>query len=268
MFFEDVSDAGPASLRPTSRIKVPRRFSSVQSPPPPPPPGEPTPPPKRAARQTVSRRSKRPRLSPPPPPPALSVSPASPVTAPKRRRVSSPADSDGSDPGTIGLRTHKLPPSLGGTRHPNEIDGLLQVVTEVLEHGTQTILARDVVQAKILDAFIEEVTIRLIAMTDVWDAHASLAGGLKRAGKKRQGLRGELVAVRREREEIAREMEMVRRGHEVKEKEFSEHLLQQEFIAEMEELRERVEDVVEDDAVVCRSKGIINRRESVGHWWS
>lgn len=147
------------------------------------------------------------------------------------------------------MRVHKLPPSAGGTRQLNEIDGFLQVATEVLNRTTSQILSRDATQAKILDAFTEEVTIRLIEMTDAWDSHAVLLAATKRAQKRKNVLRQELLAIRRERGDLQREMEGVRRGHELGEREMRDLKLQQDFIGEMEEFKEKIEDKDEEDNV-------------------
>lgn len=100
-----------------------------------------------------------------------------------------------------------------------------------------------------MDAFTEEVTIRLIEMTDVWDANAVLLGAVKRAQRRKGQLRGELIAVRREREGIRAEMEGVRRGHEMGAREMREVKRQQDFISEMEDIKAKVSGVDEEDRV-------------------
>jgi len=100
-----------------------------------------------------------------------------------------------------------------------------------------------------LDAFTEEVTIRLIEMTDAWDSHAVLLAATKRAQKRKGLLRQELLAIRRERGDVQREMEGVRQGHEKGELEMRDLRLQQDFIGEMEEFKERTGSNEEDDNV-------------------
>jgi hypothetical protein len=120
----------------------------------------------------------------------------------------------------------------------------------VLNRTTSQILSRDATQAKILDAFTEEVTIRLIEMTDAWDSHAVLLAATKRAQKRKGLLRQELLAIRRERGDIQREMEAIRQGHEQGEMEMRDLKLQQDFIGEMEEFKEKIADnEVEEDHV-------------------
>jgi len=148
---------------------------------------------------------------------------------------------------------HKLAPSSGGTRQLNEIDGFLQVATEVLTLTAERILRQDATQAKILDAFTEEVTIRLIEMTDAWDSHAVLVNAVRRAKKRKDGLRAELLAIRRERAGIAREMEAVRQAHETGEKEMADLKVQQDFIADMEDLKARLPETEEEDSVKVTS---------------
>lgn len=121
----------------------------------------------------------------------------------------------------------------------NEIDGFLQVTTEFLTLTAQRIQRQDATQAKILDAFTEEVTIRLIEMTDAWDNYAVLLAAVRRAQKRKNALRQELLAIRRERGEIQREMEAVRQAHETGEKEMVDIKRQQDFISDMEDLRVR-----------------------------
>ena len=93
------------------------------------------------------------------------------------------------------------------------------------------------------------MTIRLIEMTDAWDSHAVLVNAVRRAKKRKDVLRGELLAIRRERAGIAREMEAVRQGHEVGVKEMADLKVQQDFIADMEDLKARLPDTEEEDSV-------------------
>jgi hypothetical protein len=150
---------------------------------------------------------------------------------------------------------HKLAPTSGGTRQLNEIDGFLQVATEVLTLTGQRILRQDATQAKILDAFTEEVTIRLIEMTDAWDSHSVLIGAVRRAQKRKIGLRQELLAIRRERGDIQREMEAIRQVHEIGEKEMADFKVQQDFIGDMQELKARINDVDEGQPQVFPPTG-------------
>lgn len=200
-----------------------------------------------------SKRSQR--LPPPPPPPpepesesepseasSPEATPSPPRRQPKSlqgRREDAESDAD-ADAGNIEIRVHKLPPSAGGTRQINEIDGLLQVTTEILSNTTQRIQRQDATQAKILDAFTEEVAIRLIEMTDAWDNHAVLQAAVRRAQKRKNLLRRELLAIRSERAEIRREMEAVRQSHELGERELEDFKKQSDFIADMEDLNARV----------------------------
>lgn len=114
------------------------------------------------------------------------------------------------------------------------------MTTEVLNQTGQRILRQDATQAKILDAFTEEVTIRLIEMTDAWDSHSVLQAAVKRAQKRKNLLRQELVAIRRERGDLQREMEIVRQAHESGEKEMRELKEQQDFIGDMQDLKAKV----------------------------
>jgi hypothetical protein len=109
--------------------------------------------------------------------------------------------------------------------------------------------SRDATQAKILDAFTEEVTIRLIEMTDAWDSHAVLLAATKRAQRRKGLLRQELLTIRRERGDVQREMEGVRQGHEKGELEMKDLRLQHDFIGEMEEFKERIGSNGEEDNV-------------------
>src|SRR5204862_3881531 len=103
----------------------------------------------------------------------------------------------------------------------------------------------------ILDAFTEELTIRLIEMTDAWDSHSVLSAAVKRAQKRKNVLRQELVAIRRERGEVRREMEEVRQVHEVGEKEMRELKGQQDFIGDMQDLKARVNGDDDGPLTVC-----------------
>jgi hypothetical protein len=188
-----------------------------------------------------AKRQKKPVPEPiPSPPPADSqseISSPEPERQPSKNKRQSSAE-DGK--GEIELRVHKLPTASGGIKSINEIDGFLQVVTEVLTSTGERIQRQDAVQAKILDAFTEEVTIRLIEMTDAWDSHAVLSGAVKRAHRKKNLLRQELLAIRKERGNIAREMELVRQEHEKGEKEARDLKAQQDFIADMEDLKAKI----------------------------
>ena len=77
-------------------------------------------------------------------------------------------------------------------------------------------------------------------MTDAWDSHSVLQAAVKRAQKRKNLLRQELVAIRRERGELQREMEVVRQAHESGEKEMRELKEQQDFIGDMQDLKARV----------------------------
>ncbi len=79
-------------------------------------------------------------------------------------------------------------------------------------------------------------------MTDAWDSHSVLQAAVKRAQKQKNLLRQELVAIRRERGELQREMEVVRQAHELGEKEMKELKGQQDFIGDMQDLKARVND--------------------------
>jgi len=157
-----------------------------------------------------------------------------------RNRDAEEDDEDDGRPKSVVVRVHKLPPSVGGTKLLNEVDGLLQVVTEVLTNTAERVQRQDTTQAKILDAFTEEVTIRLIEMTDAWDSHSVLLGAIRKAQKRKNTLRQELLAIRRERAEIQREMEAVRQSHERGEQEMINLKTQHDFIADMEDLKARV----------------------------
>ena len=212
--------------------------------------------------------SKRPRRSLPRGPQSIEPEPesespsevSSPEQTPSPPRTKSKtskkrnqdAESD-VETGTIEVRVHKLPPSAGGTRHLNEIDGFLQVATEVLALTAQRVLRQDATQAKILDAFTEEVTVRLIEMTDAWDSHSVLLGAVRKAQKRKNLLRQELLAIRRERGEIRREMEAVRQSHELGQQEMEDLKRQSDFIAEMEDLKARVNDDEGEDHVKVHS---------------
>jgi IS1 family transposase len=180
------------------------------------------------------------------------------------------------EPGSIEVQVHKLATSAGGTRHINEIDGFLQVTTEVLNRATAQLLRHDPTQAKILDAFTEEVTIRLIEMTDAWDSHSVLVAAVKRAQKRKNTLRRELLAIRKERADIQREMEAVRQSHELGEQEMRDLKIQQDFIADMEDLKARAPNPAEeeDQIKVHDFEGYSNNRMasklpcwSYGRWW-
>lgn len=79
-------------------------------------------------------------------------------------------------------------------------------------------------------------------MTDVWDSHSVLQGAVKRAQKRKNALRQELVAIRRERGDVQREMEGVRQVHEAGEKEMGDLKVQQDFIGDIQDLKERIND--------------------------
>jgi hypothetical protein len=99
---------------------------------------------------------------------------------------------------------------------------------------------------------------------------------VRRAKKRKDVLRGELLAIRRERAGIAREMEAVRQGHEVGVKEMADLKVQQDFIADMEDLKARLPDTEEEDSVKvplfcewmsnCRM-GLRLRCWRYGRWW-
>jgi hypothetical protein len=165
--------------------------------------------------------------------------PAPPKHPQKRKRRTANSDSE-DDPGTVEIRVHKLAPSSGGSRAVNEIDGFLQIATEILTLNAERVQRQDSTQAKILDAFTEEVTIRLIEMTDAWDSHAVLSGALKKAQRRKAVLRQELLAVRRERGEVQREMEVVRQSHESGGQEMGDLIMQQDFIGDMLDLKGRL----------------------------
>ena len=148
------------------------------------------------------------------------------------------------------IRVHKLAPAAGGNRALNEIDGFLQIVTEIFTTNAERIQKQDATQAKILDAFTEEVTIRLIEMTDAWDSHAVLAGALKKAQRRKTALRQELLALRRERGDIQREMEVVRQDHERGEEQMTDLKRQQDFIGDMQDLKARLNGSFEEESII------------------
>jgi len=167
----------------------------------------------------------------------------------KRKRRRDDSDNE-EEPGTVEIRVHKLAPAAGGNRALNEIDGFLQIVTEIFTTNAERIQKRDATLAKILDAFTEEVTIRLIEMTDAWDSHAVLAGTLKKAQRRKMALRQELLAIRRERGDIQREMEVVRQDHERGEQQMTDLKRQQDFIGDMQDLKARLNSSVDEESSV------------------
>jgi len=171
-------------------------------------------------------------------------------TKKRKRRRDDPDDEE--EPSTVEIRVHKLAPAAGGNRALNEIDGFLQIVTEIFTANAERIQKQDATQAKILDAFTEEVTIRLIEMTDAWDSHAVLAGALKKAQRRKTALRQELLAIRRERGNIQREMEVVRQDHELGEQQMTDLKRQQDFIGDMQDLKARLNGSYDEDATVVQ----------------
>jgi hypothetical protein len=84
-------------------------------------------------------------------------------------------------------------------------------------------------------------------MTDAWDSHSVLSAAVKRAQKRKNILRRELLAIRRERADIQREMEAVRQAHELGEQEMRDLKLQQDFIGDMEDLKARAPNAEEEE---------------------
>ncbi|GAO49269.1 hypothetical protein SAICODRAFT_20917 [Saitoella complicata NRRL Y-17804] len=113
---------------------------------------------------------------------------------------------------SVQITTHKFSAS-NTTRAPtNELDIILALLTEQLDRLRQ----RTTIDARtrlILDAFTEEVTIRLLQMTDALDSYHSLVVANRRAGRRKGELRAELLRVRRERAGVRDRMTEVRRQH-------------------------------------------------------
>jgi hypothetical protein len=225
-----------------------------------------------STKKPAKRKSVAPDIRPPPakkprrplPPPSVSsesedeilssnqsASPEpEPTTNRRRKRQPEEAEGERTEPGTVELRVHKVSPTSGGTKQVNEIDGFLQVVTEVLTLTAERVLKQDATQAKILDAFTEEVTIRLIEMTDAWDSHAVLTGAVRKAQKRKNTLRQELLAIRKERALTQREMEEIRQAHELGEQELKDLNSQKDFIADVEDIKGRLDFGQEEDDIV------------------
>jgi hypothetical protein len=74
-----------------------------------------------------------------------------------------------------------------------------------------------------------------------------LSAAVKRAQKRKNILRRELLAIRKERADIQREMESVRQAHELGEQEMRDLKLQQDFIGDMEDLKARAPNAEEEE---------------------
>ncbi|BFZ63100.1 hypothetical protein YB2330_004218 [Saitoella coloradoensis] len=113
---------------------------------------------------------------------------------------------------SVQITTHKLSHP-NTTRAPtNELDIILELLTEQLDRLRQR-ATTDARTRLILDAFTEEVTIRILQMTDALDSYHSLVVAARRAGRRKGELRAELLRVRRERAGVRERMMEIRRQH-------------------------------------------------------
>lgn len=201
-----------------SRASTPEASSSNIRPQPQPRPAGPAPKSRRAQPAATAPARKRPR-------PASDKGPRIPVTVYRLTAPRKTAD-DASQIDELELPT---PSAVANTRLPtvNAVDILAQITSEMTTRMAGSLLqqAADVGtsdkprraeltrRARTVEAFATELADRLFDLTEAVDAGEALRGRVRAALKEKVALRAEFLGVRREREDVALQMDAVRRAH-------------------------------------------------------
>lgn len=131
----------------------------------------------------------------------------------KSRPATKPADKQHSKTDTsITLNLQKVPVNAGGTKRVNAIDVVSQIVLEILSSAEDGIEAPWAINA--FTQYSDLVDQRFCRLVDAIDVNNTLSKAVKRAETKRNNLRLELLQLRKQRTELALEMQRVRDDHQ------------------------------------------------------
>jgi hypothetical protein len=113
---------------------------------------------------------------------------------------------------SITLNLQKVPVNSGGTKRVNAIDVVSQIVLEILGSAEEGLEAPWAINA--FTQYSDLVDQRFCRLVDAIDVNNTLGKAVKRAETKRNNLRLELLQLRKQRTELALEMQRVRDDHQ------------------------------------------------------
>ncbi|RPA97373.1 hypothetical protein L873DRAFT_1129984 [Choiromyces venosus 120613-1] len=94
----------------------------------------------------------------------------------------------------------------------NPVDVISQVSTELIDKLYQRL--KTSAEKKAVESFKEELSLRFLELTDALEHSITLTDRVRKAQRRKNQLMGELLALKRERTQIAVQMDDVRRDHE------------------------------------------------------
>ncbi|KAK9372585.1 uncharacterized protein V1513DRAFT_433636 [Lipomyces chichibuensis] len=135
--------------------------------------------------------------------------------AAKRKKQTTDADAVAGidDTQYVRIMTHRLP-STGGSRGVpvlSDVDVVSQVISEQISSSVNT--QSKIFRRKVLEAYAEELEIRFSEMCDAVNAQGVLARATRKARRNVMELRDQLLALRKERRDIADEVVSIRAAH-------------------------------------------------------
>ncbi|KAK9448473.1 uncharacterized protein V1518DRAFT_419073 [Limtongia smithiae] len=130
----------------------------------------------------------------------------------KKRQQANKVESDSSETQKfVKITAYKLSGTKSGSSNPSEMDVVTQVISEQMSafaHQQATSFRR-----RIVEAYSDEIGIRLSELCDAVNARSALDRASRKAKRKVTALREDLLELRRERRNLADEMNAIRHGH-------------------------------------------------------
>ncbi|ODQ76273.1 hypothetical protein LIPSTDRAFT_108553 [Lipomyces starkeyi NRRL Y-11557] len=152
----------------------------------------------------------------------------------------------------VRIMTHRLPPR-GSRGAPvlSDVDVVSQVISEQVSSSVNT--QSRIFRRKVLEAYAEELEIRFSEMCDAVNAQGVLARATKKARRNVMELRDQLLALRKERRDIADEIVRIRAAHMKGNMEAKAENLVKEVLDAAAGVKSRASDIpamgAEDDAI-------------------
>ncbi|KAK9430575.1 hypothetical protein V1505DRAFT_393161 [Lipomyces doorenjongii] len=153
----------------------------------------------------------------------------------------------------VRIMTHRLPPRDGGRDAPvlSDVEVVSQVVSEQVSSSVHT--QSRIFRRKVLEAYADELEIRFSEMCDAINAQGVLVRATKKARRNVMELRDQLLALRKERRDIADEVVSIRAAHMKGNMESKAENLVKEVLDAVAGVKSRAADLpamgAEDDAI-------------------
>ncbi|KAG0125059.1 hypothetical protein HOY82DRAFT_572466 [Tuber indicum] len=145
------------------------------------------------------------------------------IAARNKPKPKPPKDTDEYEhgPTTFPVVVHRLAKGGASAKLPagsqrsgvNPVDVISQVATELIDKFYQRL--KGGVEKKAVESFKEELSLRFLELTDALEHSIILADRVRKAQRRKNQLMAELLAIKRERTQVAVQMDDVRRDHEI-----------------------------------------------------